>query len=223
MRWLALVGLGIAGAAACAHGTGDSESGYEARAGGDTSAGSGGFGGSSSSSSSSSSANASGTGGATSSASGTGGAGGMPPMCSYVSPNQCADATSLGTIAGDKGGPPVMVSGQTSQWLKIKVEEQVSSIIAEDMSYTATLSWPASMAYDIYIQEGPKGGGPDCGAAPIQGLINGSSSSVHRKWNDEQGFGGKDDTRWLCIEVRYVLGNDCGAAAQWNLTIQGHT
>src|SRR5688572_16215302 len=114
MRWLGLVCLGVVAAVGCAQGVGDSVSGYEALAGGSDSAGAtGGFGGSSNdatSSSTSSSMSASGSGGATS-ASGTGGAGGMPPMCSYASPNQCSDATSLGTIAGDKGGPPVMVSG----------------------------------------------------------------------------------------------------------------
>ena len=179
-----------------------------------------------SSSSSSSSSSSGGAGGGISGSSGQGagggGAGGMPPQCVYDSPNQCASATQLPTIAGDKNSS-TMITGQTSQWLKIKVEEQVSSIFPEDLSYTATLSWPASMAYDLYIQEGPKGGGPDCGAGVIQGQINGSSASVHSKWPDKQGLGGKDDSIWLCIEVHYVFGSDCGSGAEWTLNIQGHT
>ncbi len=147
----------------------------------------------------------------------------MPPMCSYASPNQCPTATALPNIAGDKNGAPVTATGQTSQWLKMKVEEQVSSIFPEDLSYTATLSWPAGMSYELYIQEGPKGGGPDCGAGPFQAAVNGTSATLHRSWSDQQGLGGKDDSLWLCIEVRYVSGKDCGAAAQWSLSVQGHT
>jgi hypothetical protein len=33
----------------------------------------------------------------------------------------------------------------------------------------------------------------------------------------------KDDHRHLSIEVKYVSGTACGAAAQWTLTVTGHT
>jgi hypothetical protein len=33
----------------------------------------------------------------------------------------------------------------------------------------------------------------------------------------------EDDHHYLNIEVRYISGTACGAAAEWSLTIAGHT
>lgn len=159
---------------------------------------------------------------ATSATSGAGGAGGMAPMCTYASPNQCSTATVLSAISGDKNSS-ASYTAQTSQWLKIHVKEDVGSIFPEDLSYTVTLTSPPGMDYDVYVHHGPKGGSTDCNAAPTKGSGNGGSKSVYKKWKDEQGFGGKDDSVWLSIEVRYVSGSECGAAAEWTLVVQGHT
>jgi hypothetical protein len=150
-------------------------------------------------------------------ASGAGGSGG----CSYASPNTCASAQTLGVIAGDKSGNPVVVTGNTSKWFLIKVEEQVSSIGGVDLSYTVSLATPAGMDFDLYVLPGPEGGDPSCAAAPVKGT--GTPESVSDKWDDDQPLGGEDDSKWLDIEVRYVSGTLCGAAAEWTLTIEGKT
>jgi hypothetical protein len=152
-----------------------------------------------------------------------GGMGGMPPSCLYDSPNTCQTATPLSNIAGDEGGPTIMEVGETSEWFQIRIEERVSSILEEDLSFTVTLTNPPNMDFDLFVLMGPQDGNPNCNATPIPGVKAGNVQTVQRGWDDDQGLGGEDDDVWLCIEVRYVSGMECGNAAQWSLTVKGHT
>jgi hypothetical protein len=223
-----LLGGMVAGALSCATGTVTNESGFEPIDGPGVGAGASGSTSHASSSEASSTASGGpqGSGGAaataSSSADSSSSTGGMMQVCSYGSPNQCASATQLSSISGDKNSSQ-SATGQTSQWFKIHVKEDVGSIFPEDLNYLVTLTSPANMDYDLYVHHGPKGGSADCNAAATKGTGNATTDEVYKKWKDEQGLGGKDDSVWLCIEVRYVSGTECGPAAEWTLTVKGHT
>jgi hypothetical protein len=151
---------------------------------------------------------------------GTGGEGGAEPMCDFDAPNSCATAQSLGTLAGDSGSPSVSMMGETSMWFIVYIEEQDSNVFETDMSYTVTLTSPAGMDYDLVVHQGPQDGDPDCNATPIYG--NGTTTqTVSSSWDDDQGFGGEDDSLYLNIFVEHVGGDLCDAP--WTLTVQGHT
>jgi hypothetical protein len=156
-------------------------------------------------------------------AGGEGGEGGQPPGCVYDSPNLCATAEALGSLAGDENAPAKTASGTTSKWFKIHITEEVSSIFEEDLSYTVTLGSPANMDFDLFVHQGPQDGNPDCQATAKKGTASGNDETVSASWDDDQGFGGEDDSLWLSIEVRYISGMECDAAATWNLSIKGHT
>lgn len=150
------------------------------------------------------------------------GSGGADPGCDYTAPNACTSATLLSAIAGDKN-TSVAATGVTSEWLKVHVKEEDGSIFETDLSYTVTLESPPGMDWDVYVLQGPQDGAPNCGASPMPGTGAGGEESVSNGWDDDQGFGGEDDSVWLCIEVRYVSGALCDDAAEWSLTVQGHT
>ena len=166
---------------------------------------------------------ASSTAAASTSGAGAGGEGGAPPMCNYDSLNACATASQLPAIAGDETGPVITEMGSTSEWFVIHIEEKVSSLTDADMSYTVTLQSPSGMDYDLFVHAGPQDGNPDCNATPLVGDHSSALELVSDGWDDDQGFGGEDDSRWLSIEVRYVSGGECGPGAEWMLTVEGDT
>ncbi len=152
-----------------------------------------------------------------------GGGSGGGPSCDYDHTNTCPGAEGLGSVPGDDGGSPVVTHGQTSRWFVILIEETVGSIFEEDLSYTVELTSPSGMDWDLYVLEGPEDGDPDCNATPQQGQEVGNWESVYNSWDDDQPLGGEDDSKYLCIEVRYESGSLCGDEAEWTLTITGNT
>ena len=232
LRALSLFVCGMIGIAACATGnqvettyapgsggaggtggaggdtSGDTTSGDATTADGSTSSGAAttGAGGDPGSSSSSSSASSS------SSSSGTGGAG-----CDYKAPTACAGSETLPAIAGDKGNDARIAKGTTSKWFKVQVNEVVSSIISfPQLSYTASLTTPPGMDFDLFEYDGTTST-PSCSGNPKHAL--GNPESVSDSWGDTLN---SDDTRWLTLEVRYVSGEMC-PSDQWVLTVKGHT
>lgn len=149
------------------------------------------------------------------------GEGGGGPLCNFTAVEDCATAEPLPAIGGDEDDPPVIRMGDSSKWFKIHIEEQVSGISGEDLSYTVSLTSPPGMNYDLRVRQGAQNGSPECNATIKNGA--GTPESVSDAWDDDQGFGGEDDSVWLVIEVVHVSGDDCGTGAQWTLQVQGHT
>ncbi len=165
----------------------------------------------------STSANAStATSGSTSSATSTTGS---SMMCDFTAPDTCPNAEILPAIAGDVDGPTVTRTGDSSKWYKVHIQEQDSNVFETDLSYRVTLTSPPGMNYDLRVYQGPQDGSPDCTVAPKNGA--GTPETVTDSWDDDQGFGGEDDSVWLNIEVEYVSGSTCGPSSQWTLTVEG--
>ncbi|WP_437725353.1 hypothetical protein [Sorangium sp. So ce861] len=222
--------------AACANGTDELMPGYyEEQAGGGGSGGGGGEGGaggvdassssraSSSASSSSSSAGAGGAGGeggeggSSDGGGGEGGDGGAAGECDYGSPNTCTGAEDLGELSGDDGGDSVTLTetGTTSKWFKVYVVDNVNLSSVEQ--FTATLTSPPGMNFDLIVYEGDISG-PDCFASGMRAMGT-PKESFSTTWNDALVV---DDNRWFSIEVRHVEGTACGSDATWTLTVKGY-
>jgi hypothetical protein len=162
-----------------------------------------------------SSSNASAASSSSSSASsGSGGEGGGTEC--FAAPNQCSGAIEILSIAGDIGSDTRNETGTTSKWFKLNVQETVNSPFTfPPLSYTATLTSPAGMNFDLYIYDGDSTG-PNCMANPAK--ADGDPDAFSEKWNDTVG---SDDTKWIVLEVRYASGTDCSGS--WSLTVQGDT
>ncbi len=215
LAWFAFAGVFVV---ACAEG---SDIGTGTGGEGGTLTGVGGSGVSTGAVSSSKAAQASSSASGTSSASSSATSTGSSMMCDYDSPDDCATAEILPAIAGDQSGPSITRKGDSSKWFKVHIQEQDSSISETDLSYTVSLVSPPGMDYNLKVHQGPQDGNPDWNVSPLNG--SGNPESVSGSWDDDQGFGGEDDSVWLSIEVEYVSGSACGPNAEWTLTVTGHT
>jgi hypothetical protein len=148
---------------------------------------------------------------------------GNDPTCS-TSPDQCtAGATSLGSIAGDETGNPVSASGYTSEWLRLDETEQDSSPIGKAMIFTATLTSPPGMNYDLYAYLGTSVGDIECTTVKGQSTNPaGQQDQVTFQWGETTGgvANGNDDSATVMIEVRWVSGV-CSTAQNWSLSAHG--
>ena len=151
-----------------------------------------------------------------------GGEGGSPvTTCDFTAPEICDGAEPLPAIAGDEGNPTATRNGHTNKWFKIHIEEQDSGIGGEDLSYTVSLTSPPGVVYSLKVYPGGEDGPADCNAGVVNGT--GTPPSVHDSWDDDQGFGGEDDSKWLIIEITHVSGELCSSSDNWTLLVQGNT
>jgi hypothetical protein len=155
---------------------------------------------------------------------GDGGAGdgGAPASCAATT--TCAAATDLGTIRGDKGSDVKTVSGSGSQWFKIRVNEDDSSIDGNSEEMKAVLTAPAGTNYDLYLYL--PGSGPttrNCTTVSKSSVSTGSSDTAGLEWGESSLFSnGDSDDRTVTVEVRHVSGS-CTPTAKWTLSVYGNT
>lgn len=160
---------------------------------------------------------------------GSGGAGGTEqpdddPACE--SPNACANATELPSIAGDQEADVADATGSTSQWFRIYVREDYHApLIGRKLRVTITLDSPEGANYDLYAYFDENSAQIACGSPSGESRKPaGQQDTVSLVWGEEEGVGipnASDDSRWVSIEVRRVSGS-CDASAPWTLTVYGH-
>jgi len=146
-------------------------------------------------------------------------------LCS-TSPDQCvAGATSLGSVAGDETGATVSASGYTSEWLRLDETEQDSSPIGQAMIFTATLTSPPGMNYDLYAYLGASGGVGNIECTTIKGQSTNPAGEIDQvtfQWGETTGgiANGNDDSATVMIEVRWVSGA-CSTTQNWSISAHG--
>jgi hypothetical protein len=127
----------------------------------------------------------------------------------------CSTAVEMPSVDGDTGSDTRTVSGWTSAWYKVLISE--GSNFSNDLSYTATLTSPPGMLYQLFVYTGDSSM-PKCLVNPVQGA--GTPATVKDGWSDSLGT---DDSTWITLEVRYASGDECNPPPKWTLTVQGHT
>jgi hypothetical protein len=144
---------------------------------------------------------------------------------SCASPDPCSAAsTSLGTIAGDESGPTVTQMGDTSEWLRLDMQEKDNSIIGHAMTFTADLTSPAGMNFDLYAYLGSAIGTIQCSMPKGQSTLPaGQTDTVTFSWGETTGgiANGSDDSATVMIEVRWVSGS-CAPGSTWSLSAHGN-
>jgi hypothetical protein len=108
----------------------------------------------------------------------------------------------------------------TSKWFSVLVVDSSDPFSSDPESYTATLTSPPGMQFNLYAYESMIASSPtpNCFAAAIHGM--GDPETISDQWTDNPL---STDDRIILLEVRYVSGDLCGSSAQWTLTVAGHT
>jgi hypothetical protein len=144
-----------------------------------------------------------------------------PPTTSCNAPSACSGATDLGTVSGDKNADQKSAQGSTSQWLKVRVTENDSDVFGMDLWTKVTLTQPSGgQNFDLYVYL-PGSDILECSAV-TKSSTTGGTETVSLSWGEGSGFSnGKNDDRWVTIEVRHVSGT-CDPNQKWSLLVEGN-
>ena len=127
----------------------------------------------------------------------------------------CTSNQLLTPISGDTGAEVRATSGVGEKWLRVRITENDSSIVAKYLSATITLTSPPGADYNLYVY-----------CVICGGLMAGASTStaqndvVHVRMNEEVFPTGLDNSFDVLIEVRYFGGS---SSSIWNLSVVGNT
>jgi hypothetical protein len=149
-----------------------------------------------------------------------GGGGGGGGAC--ASPNTCVGATDLGSISGDTGADTQTAQGSGSQWFKIRVTENDSSLFAVSLMAKAELTSPPGTNFDVYVYVPGNGTDQECSAVTASSTTTGADSAKVEFGESGTFSNGIDDSRTVTVEVRWVSGV-CSPGAKWTLTVRGDT
>jgi hypothetical protein len=134
----------------------------------------------------------------------------------------CPVATVIGEVSGDEGSPPIVRVGTEATWVSFQVTEDNDGVTGENVEFTATLTSPVGIDYDLYVYRGPPGADSGCGGSLDQSTSAGAEDVVHMSWGEGGVANGGDDRAWLAAEIVPKAGM-CDPLAQWSLTIEGDT
>jgi hypothetical protein len=128
-------------------------------------------------------------------------------------------------VAGDETGATVGASGYTSEWLRLDETEQDSSPIGKAMTFTATLTSPPGLNYDLYAYLGASGGVGNIECTTVKGQSTnpaGEQDQVTFTWGESTGgvANDSDDSATVMIEVRWVSGA-CSTSQNWSISAHG--
>ena len=150
-------------------------------------------------------------------------AGSTHPVISCTSPNACEGARDVGEIAGDAttGVVPLRVSGTTSEWLKVRVDETSSSVTGAAMGVKATLTPTSSASYALSLYVDPNNDVLVCDApTPTSTASDPVQSVVSSTWGEGRFGNDSDDSRWVTLHVETLSGT-CESDTPWTLLIEG--
>lgn len=132
----------------------------------------------------------------------------------------CPLATVIGEVSGDEGSPPILRQGMEPTWVAFQVTEDNDGVTGENLEFTATLTSPPGIDYDLYVYRGDPGASNGCGGSLDQSTSSGPEDVVHMSWGEGGIANGGDERAWVAAEIVPKAGM-CDALAQWSLEIVG--
>ena len=147
------------------------------------------------------------------------GGGGGGVACASL--NVCTGATDLGSVSGDTGADVKTAQGSGSQWFKVRVTENDSSVFGLSLLAKAELTSPPGTNFDLFLYLPGGGSGQECSVVSKSSTSTGADSAS-LEWGEGSISNGINDDRTLTVEVRWVSGT-CSPSAKWSLTVRGDT
>jgi hypothetical protein len=143
--------------------------------------------------------------------------GSVPPEC--PNPVTCDAAEVIGMVSGDEPSDDLVAAGTDATWLTFQVTEDNDGVVGESVSFTVTLTSPASVDYDLYVYRGAAGGPTGCSGVLDSSTSSGPTDVVHMSWGEGGVANGIDDRAWVAVEI--VPKNACPDGSQWSLDVEG--
>lgn len=125
----------------------------------------------------------------------------------------CAEATSVGTVAGDAGTAELLEVSQVGEgWFRFTIAEETGGLTAVDLTAEVVLGVPAGTDYDLYVYCESCGGT----LAGSSTFGEGGDERVEVRVDDQAVT---DETFDILVEVRFVGASVC---APWTLSVLGN-
>ena len=134
----------------------------------------------------------------------------------------CADAVNIGTVSGDEPSASIEVSGDASGWLTFRVIEDDHTLSGEALSFTATLTSPLGVDFDLYVYRGPAEGRSGCDGVMESSTAAVGDDVVHMSWGEGAMANAIADDAWIAVEI-IPKGDMCPDGDDWSLTVEGDT
>jgi hypothetical protein len=142
--------------------------------------------------------------------------GGGAALC--ANPSACTAPAAAGTLSGDTASTPVTITGTTSRWVKVHVNENDNSPVGKALSLRAALTSPAGSNFDLFLYDGA----PSQCVTPDFSSTTTGPDQVEVEWGESGVLSnGVSDSRDVYVEVRYV-GGSCPPSGNWSLTFTGN-
>ncbi len=132
----------------------------------------------------------------------------------------CPLATVIGEVSGDEDSSPILRQGMEPTWVSFQVTEDNDGVTGENLEFTATLTSPPGIDYDLYVYRGDPGADTGCGGSLDQSTSAGAEDVVHMSWGEGGIANGGDERAWIAAEIVPKAGM-CDPLAQWSLEIVG--
>ncbi|MGE5182490.1 MAG: hypothetical protein ACM31C_10530 [Acidobacteriota bacterium] len=145
-----------------------------------------------------------------------------PATMSCTSSATCQGAKALGSISGDTGSGMVSANGFQSAWLRVRVTEDDSSVIGNDLSVTATLTLPAGEQFDVLLYVNSGSDVVECTTSSGTATKTGNTEQLRITWGEGSVANGSDDSRDVSVEIR-PTSTACSPSSMWQLVVQGNT
>jgi hypothetical protein len=134
----------------------------------------------------------------------------------------CVSASGIGLVSGDTGAQSIGASGSEPTWIEFQVTENDDSLVGAQLSFTVTLTSPASADFDLYVYRSAAGGSSGCNGMLQQSMSTGSQDAVSMTWGEGLVPNGLDDGVWVSVEIR-AKDDACMPPDEWTLEVEGNT
>jgi hypothetical protein len=132
----------------------------------------------------------------------------------------CQAPRDLGSIAGDIEGGSITARGTCAGWLRVRMTEESSSVLANPMRVTATLVSPDGADFDLRLYVNKQTDAVECSEISVESTLPGANTDVASlEWGEEYTGNEDDDSRTVMIEV--VATSAACASQPWTLLVQG--
>ena len=146
--------------------------------------------------------------------------GSIPASCTV--PNTCPTAMSMGVVSGDTLAETQSATGITAKWLSVRVgENDHRTLVGRKLSLKVDLASPPGVNFDLFVYVNEGTDVVECTTATGSSTSTTSADTASITWGEGAIPNGKDDSRTVSIEVRYVSGT-CDPSAKWTLNVAGN-
>lgn len=139
-----------------------------------------------------------------------------------IKASSCESAKDLGSLAGDFGAPKVTYEGSCSEWLKVRVLESSTSVIAAGQKLRVTLI-AKDVSFELRAFVNKEFDRLECALPAAESLKAGSGAvadSLALEWGETFSGNNADDSRTVNIQVK---SKDAMCQNQaWTLIVEGN-